>query len=206
VGKSSAKKQAQQQRADEQARQARIQEAVNTINSTFNGAGRSQLYGGIRDAVFQTNVRDLDKQFTKASNNNLFGLIRSGLMGGSVDTESRGDLAERYGEGRIKAMAAGNEAASGLQSQDEKTRQNLISMAQSGLDTGAAAQMANSQLAASESAARANQGVSTLGSLFDNLNQAYVQQQRRQQAPAQFVNAYGGPNNFGQRSYGNYMY
>jgi hypothetical protein len=205
VGKSAGKKQAAQQRADEEARQAKIQEAVNTVNNTFNGAGRSKLYDGIRDAVFQTNVRDLDKQFTKASNNNLFGLIRSGLMGGSVDAESRGDLAERYGEGRIKALAAGNEAASGLQTNDERTRQNLIGMAQSGLDTGAAAQMANSQLAASESAARANQGVSTLGSLFDNLTQAYVQQQRRQPAPAQSVGSYLGSNNFGQQRYGNYM-
>ena len=127
-----------QLRADEAARQAKVRAAVDAVNNTFSGANREAMYADIGNATRDVATRDLDKQFTQASKQNLFGLARSGLLGGSVDAEASGDLQQRYGEGKIRAEQAGVGAASDLQATDERTRQNLISLAQSGIDTGTA--------------------------------------------------------------------
>lgn len=164
-----------QMRADEAARQQKIQSAVDAVNGQFAGSGRNAMYTDIGDATKQVATRDLDRQFTQASKQNLFGLARAGLLGGSVDAEAGGDLQQRYGEGQIKATQAGEGAASDLKSTDEKTRQNLISLAQSGIDTGTAAQLASGQMSAAADSARANSGSATVGRLFDDLGQAYLQ-------------------------------
>ncbi len=158
-------------------RQARVQAGVDSINSVFNLANRQAMYDDIQGATRDVATRDLDKQFTTASNQNIFGLARAGLLGGSVDAEAGGDLATRYGEGQIRATAAGQQAAADLQGVDEKTRQNLISLAQSGLDTGTAASMAAGQMTAAAEAARANSNTASVGRLFDDMSQAYLQNQ-----------------------------
>jgi len=137
-------------------------------------AARDAMYGDISDATEQTAMHDLDRQFTQAGNQNLFGLARSGLIGGSVDAESGGDLQQRYGEGKIKAHQAGVGAGADLRSVDEKTRQNLIGLAQSGIDTGTAASLAAGQSAAAADAAKANAAGASVGRLFDDLGQAYL--------------------------------
>lgn len=152
------------------------------------GAQREAMYQDISDATRDVAVRDLDQQHTQASNQNLFGLARAGLLGGSVDAESGADLTRRYGEGQIRATAAGQTAAADLRSVDEKTRQNLISLAQSGLDTGTAAAMASGQIAAATDAARGATSAANVGRLFDDMGQAYLQNQvlkaRTQNTPA----------------------
>jgi len=163
-----------QMRADEAARQQKIQAAVDAVNGKFAGAGRDAMYTDIGDATTQVAKRDLDKQFTQASKQNLFGLARSGLLGGSVDAEASGELQQRYGEGKIKAEQAGVGAASDLQATDERTRQNLISLAQSGIDTGTAAQLASGQMSAAAEAAKAGTQQASVGRLFDDLSQAYL--------------------------------
>lgn len=164
-----------QMRADEAARQQKIQAAVDAVNGQFAAGGRDAMYTDIGDATKQVATRDLDKQFTQASRQNIFGLARAGLLGGSVDAEAGGDLQQRYGEGQIKATQAGEGAASELKSTDERTRQNLISLAQSGIDTGTAAQLAAGQMSAAAENARANSGSASVGRLFDDLGQAYLQ-------------------------------
>ncbi|HRA62986.1 MAG TPA: hypothetical protein PLY50_10195 [Burkholderiaceae bacterium] len=146
---------------------------------------RDALYADIGDATTQTATRDLDKQFTRASDQNIFGLARAGLSGGSVDAESGGDLQSRYGEGKIRAKQAGIGAASDLKSVDEKTRQNLIGLAQSGIDTGTAASLAAGQSAAAADVARANTAGASIGQLFDNMGQAYL---NNRVATAQYPN------------------
>lgn len=163
-----------QLRADEAARQAKVRAAVDAVNNTFSGANREAMYADIGNATRDVATRDLDKQFTQASKQNLFGLARSGLLGGSVDAEASGDLQQRYGEGKIRAEQAGVGAASDLQATDERTRQNLISLAQSGIDTGTAAQLASGQMSAAAEAAKAGTQQASVGRLFDDLSQAYL--------------------------------
>lgn len=162
-----------QLRDDEAARQQKVQAAVDAINGQFKQAGTAQ-YDDLGNAVTGVAKNDLDRQFKAANNNNIFGLARSGLLGGSVDAESGADLATRYGEGQIKAEQAGQGAASDLQSTDERTRQNLIGLAQSGIDTGTAASLAASQTASAAQAAKSAIPSATVGDMFSDLGQAYL--------------------------------
>lgn len=169
-------------------------------------AARDSMYGDIAGAVRDTAMRDLDHQYTTASNRNLFGLARSGLLGGSTDAESGAQLQELYGEGKLKAEQQGQQASADLRMQDEKTRQNLISLAQSGLDTGTAASLAEGQMASAADSAKGAAGGATVGRLFDDMSQAYVMNQMMKsrypqglptaQAPAGYGNSLFGTNRY----------
>ena len=168
-------------------------------------AVREALYADIQGAVKDTAMRGLDRQFTDASKRNTFGLARSGLLGGSVDAEAGGELTELYGEGRLKAAQAGQQAASDLRVTDEKTRQNLIGLAQSGLDTGTAASMAAGQMGAAADLARSQTASADVGRLFDDMGQAYLMNQslkgRGQVAAPQPGSTGYGSNLWGARGY-----
>lgn len=153
------------------------------VGST-NGQDRSALYNQQRQAVTDLNRRDVDRQFLDAERQNRFGLARAGLSGGSADIDSNAELTRRTNEGLIKAAGIGDQAAADLQTSDEHSRQNLISMAQSGIDTGQAAQMALSQLDANSANAASARSGATVGNLFGDLAQAYLYGQQQQGARA----------------------
>lgn len=148
------------------------------------GMDRNAMYNQQRQAVTDLNRRDVDRQFLDAERANRFGLARSGLIGGSADIDSNAELQRRTNEGLIKAAGIGDQAAADLQTSDERSRQNLISMAQSGIDTGQAAQMALSQLDANSANAASARSGATVGNLFGDLAQAYLYGQQQQGARA----------------------
>jgi hypothetical protein len=161
--------------ADHEARKAQIYGTGDPAASAAQTkATRESLYTDISNAVRDTAMRDLDRQYTTASRRNKFGLARSGLLGGSADVESGGELQTLYGEGKLKATQAGQQAGSDMRVTDEKTRQNLIQLAQSGLDTGTASGLAAGQMAAAADSAKAAAAGTSIGRLFDDLSQAYV--------------------------------
>lgn len=151
---------------------------------TIEGMDRKGMYDQQRQAVTDLNRRDVDRQFLDAERQNRFGLARAGLSGGSADIDSNAELARRTNEGLMKASGIGDQAAADLQTSDERSRQNLISMAQSGIDTGQAAQMALSQLDANSANAQSARAGATVGSLFGDLSQAYLYGQQQQGARA----------------------
>lgn len=155
-----------------------------TGTQTIKGVDRKGLYDEQRQAVTDLNRRDVDRQFQDAERANRFGLARAGLSGGSADIDSNAELTRRTNEGLIKAAGIGDQAAADLQTSDERTRQNLISMAQSGIDTGQAAQMALSQLDANSANAASARSGATVGNLFGDLAQAYLYGQQQQGARA----------------------
>lgn len=158
---------------------------------------REKMYTDISSAVKDTALRDLDRQYTQASQRNKFGLARSGLLGGSVDAEAGGELQTLYGEGKLKASQAGMQAASDLRATDEKTRQNLISLAQSGIDTGTASSLAAGQMGAAADLAKSQTQQASVGRLFDDLGQAYL---INQTLKARYPN--GAPQQPGAQGYG----
>lgn len=154
---------------------------------------REDLYKEQEDVVYGLNAKAVKEQYADAERANRFGLARNGLLGGSSDIESNARLQERNNEGLIQARALGQQAASDLRTADEQARQNLISMAQAGIDTGTAQQMAISQLNANAQTALGRRGGATIGNLFDDLSQAYLNRQ--------LVNATTNGLNFGNNVY-----
>lgn len=139
---------------------------------------RSIMYNNQRSAIYDLNKAEVDRQAGVAERDNRFGLARSGLIGGSADVDSNAELNRRTNEGLIRAGGIADQSAADLKLQDEKTRSNLISMAQSGIDTGSAATMALNGLSVNADQAAAQRNGSTVGSLFGDLSQAYLIRQQ----------------------------
>lgn len=158
----------------EEERQARINAAVSQINNIFNNKVPEQMYTNQRQAVYGLNTRDVNRQAADAERLNRFALARNGLLGGSADVDSGFEINRMTNEGLMKAGGIADQAAADLRMSDERTRGNLISMAQSGIDTGTAQQMALSGLAANAEAAKSSAAAATVGDLFSGLSAAYM--------------------------------
>ena len=162
----------------EEERQARINAAVSQINNIFNNGdpanSREQMYTNQRQAVYDLNTRDVNRQAADAERLNRFALARNGMLGGSADVDSGFEINRMTNEGLMKAGGISDQAAADLRMSDERTRGNLISMAQSGIDTGTAQQMALSGLTANAEAAKSSAAAATVGDLFSGLSGAYM--------------------------------
>lgn len=139
---------------------------------------RQLLYDQQKSAVYDLNKAEVDRQGQVAERANRFGLARSGLVGGSADVDSNAEINRRTNEGLIRTGGIADQSAADLKLQDEKTRSNLISMAQSGIDTGSAATMALNGLSVNADQAAAQRNGATIGSLFGDLSQAYLVNQQ----------------------------
>lgn len=146
---------------------------------TVDPNARQELYDEQKSAVFDINKRDIDQQYAEAERANRFGLARSGLLGGSADVDSNALLQRKTNDGLIKAGGIADGAAADLRMQDERSRQNLINMAQSGIDTGTVTNMALNDMSANSQAAQSARTGATIGSLFGDLGQAYLFNQMR---------------------------
>lgn len=156
-----------------------------TITEEYWEAGdpansRDKLYADQKTAVYDLNKREVDRQAAEAERLNRFGLARTGLLGGSVNVDSVADLDRRTNEGLMRAGGIADQAAADLKTQDERTRSNLISLAQSGIDSGTAAQQALKGLEVNAANAASARAGSTVGQLFNDLSQAYLINQQNQ--------------------------
>lgn len=138
---------------------------------------RSNLYSEQKQAVLDLNKMEVDRQAQEAERANRFGLARAGLLGGSADIDSNQEINRRTNEGIMRAGGLADQAAAELKSADERTRSNLISMAQSGIDTGTAAELALQGLSANAAQAAGARTGATVGSLFGDLASAYLMNQ-----------------------------
>ena len=174
----------------EQDRQRRAQEAYDAINKIFDDANREKLYQEQRDAVYQMNANEVNRQAAEQERANRFALARNGLIGGSAQIDSEAELNRRINEGLSKAGGIADEASASLQAADENTRNNLISMATAGTEATEAAKMAANGLSANLSNSMADRSVATVGSLFNDLSNAYLSQNLSKYAQ-QIANNYG---------------
>ena len=135
---------------------------------------RQDLYDEQNNAVYELNKNTLDDNYADAERANRFALARNGLTGGSADVDSQADLSERYAKGLVEAKGLGQTAAADLQQSDESAKSNLISLAESGLDAGSAANQAASSLNANYQSALGDRSASTIANAFNNMAQLYL--------------------------------
>ena len=158
----------------ERQRQERAQQAIDAINKTFDDANRDALYQSHRDAVYDLNSQEVERQSEQMERANRFALARNGLLGGSVDVDSGTEINRRTNEGLAKAGGIADAAMSDLMAADEATRNNLVSMATAGTDATTAAQLAASGLKQNMESASADKAVASVGDLFNTLSNAYL--------------------------------
>lgn len=161
---------------------------------------REKLYDEQRDAVYDINAKEVNDQYADAERANRFGLARNGLLGGSADVDSNARLQEITNEGLLQAGGIADSAAAKLRAQDESARQSLISMAQSGIDTGTAQQMAIESLNATAQQAQGERAGASVGDLFGTLGQAYLRYNKIANGNGLFSGDGVGSNNMSTRS------
>lgn len=169
-GSNKAAKAAQQQEA---ARQAGIANAVNQINSVYDSPQRQQQYADFQKALQAYNLQQLNQQKTDADRQLNFAMARQGLTGGSADADASANLARSYNQGVLKSQQQAASAAANLQSADQQQKQQLIGLAQSGLDATSAANQALAGLRTNLQAAQAQAQAQGLGDMFSGLAQLY---------------------------------
>ena len=172
-GGGDAQKAAQQQ---EQQREDTISKNVGAINSAFSN--RQPEYDQYRKALQDQYETELNRQQAIAGRNNKFALARSGLTGGSAAVDSGRLLGQEEAQGTLAAQQGVQSNVSKLQSNDEATRQQMISLAQSGGDIGNAATQTANSLRANLGNAQSVNAAQGLGDVFGATTASYNNEQQ----------------------------
>lgn len=191
-GGGSAQQAAQQQQAQQQ---AQIAQSTDAINKIFNSPQRQQQYTDYGNNLLNLYKQNLNYQQGIASRDLKFALARSGLTGGSYQADAGANLQHDYNQGLLSAESQAQQGKSQMEQADQQTKQNLIALAQSGLDATSAASMANSALASNIGNAQQYSNVNQLGNFFGDVSDYYKNSLQNQQNKQ--VNQYGVTGLFG---------
>jgi hypothetical protein len=183
MGKKSGGNEAKQARADEQARQQRVRDGTNQVNSIFDSQFTPDYYDKQKQSYLDYANPQVDDQFSKAKKQLTFALARGGNLDSSAAATQSGDLQKEYDLNKQKiaddALSYGAKAKGSV----EDARGNLVSMLNS---TGDAQGTANQAItrASALSAPAAYSPLTDLFADFTNGLGVYAAQQK--------ANAYGG--------------
>jgi len=174
VGSSGGNAQAQAERAEAE-RQARIAATQRRIESTFATPQREADIADFLNATRGYYRSDADRQQGDAARNLQFALARTGMVGGQYDADTNRRLAETYQRGILEADRRAQSAAANLRASDQQSKQNLLALAQSGLDMTTATTNASQSLRNNLASATADAREGSLGNLFSSFGDIYQQ-------------------------------
>lgn len=179
MGKNDAADEAKRARQDEEARQARIREGTENINTTF-GQFDDDFFGGRRQSYVDFARPQIDEQYGDAKDQLTYGLARSGLGSSSIAGEQYADLEKDYTVNLQdivdKARAYETEARNSV----EGARADLVAMLNS---TGDAVGAGNAAINRSAALSKAP-AYSPIGQLFTDFSAGLSQQAALERAEA----------------------
>lgn len=164
---------AAQRQEDERKRQ--VQQATAAIDKAFGGRGAQleDFVGALREE-FRT---DAFKQKADADRQLKFSLARGGLTGGSAAADIGTTLGEEFQKGLLGGERRSQSALSDLRSADERSRQQLIALAQGGADVSSSARSAAAAMRTNLAGAQAGGFAQGLGDIFANTRDLFTEQQ-----------------------------
>lgn len=187
----SASKEAQ---ASERERLANVQRSTAAINAAYGSDRRRGEIADYGKAVQAFLSQDLDRNKVEADRNTRFAMARSGLTGGSRDIDVNRELAETYQRGVLDNTRKASGAVATLESQDQQAKNNLIALAQSGMDATTAAQQASEGIRVNLANARADMQQQSVGDLFSKFANIYKtsQEQKGKKEAQRYAGGYDG--------------
>lgn len=154
---------AAQARADQQARQARVDAGRNDINSTFSQFD-DKFYNDRAQAYRDYQTPQLNDQFADAQKQIVYALSRKGNLNSSVAGEQFGGLGKQYATNTDKVEAGAQDYAGQTRQQIEQNRNDVLTQLQaSGNADAASSDALNRARSVSQGPA-----VAPLGMLFTN--------------------------------------
>jgi hypothetical protein len=183
----SATRAAEQSEAQRRAQVAATQRQIEGIYSTPEREAQVQdLIGATRGQL----TGDLNRQNEEAQRQLKFALARSGQAGGSVAVDQGKKQGDAYLRGVLEAERRAQAAGSSLRGADQAAKQNLFSLAQSGLDMTTAARQAGEAMRVNLGNARADATQSGIGDLFSGFGDLYERSKKRAGEAAAQKNQY----------------
>jgi hypothetical protein len=138
---SGAKKQAAQQRADEEARKARIAAGMASIDQTF-GKFDHNFYGGRAKEYIDYATPQFERQLRDTRDNLIFALSRTGNLRSSAAIDKNADLNYEADVARTGIANDGLNKANELRNQVENARGNVVAQLNATGDSSAASDAA----------------------------------------------------------------
>ena len=173
ISKSSAETAEQRAARLEAERQANIRKASAEVERIYGSPERQQQYTDFYSATRDLGMADLNKQKAIADRQAKFGLARGGLTGGSRAVDLGSQLGREYTDGLLTVDQRALAAKADLMGADQQAKNNLLALAQSGLDLTTAQQNAASGMRANLQAGEATRLAGGLGEIFGTAGDFY---------------------------------
>lgn len=154
-------------------RQDAIRRASAEVERIYGSPERQQQYIDFYNATRDLGMADLNKQKAIADRQAKFGLARGGLTGGSRAVDLGSQLGREYTDGLLTVDQRALAAKADLMGADQQSKNNLLALAQSGLDLTTAQQNAASGMRANLQAGEATRLAGGLGEIFGTAGDFY---------------------------------
>lgn len=185
----------------EWARQVAVKLGTRKVNQIYDDPARAKNQQDFLAAMRAFYTEDANRQKGVADRNRRFSMARSGLSGGSADTDSNRMLGEEYSRGLLDAERKAQGAYSDLVGRDEASRNDLLAAVRAGMDTTTAASRSAAAMRDNAAAAQTAATVGGLGDIFGSTAQLYKSQQdaaaRRRGAIDAYGSLYGAKSPYG---------
>lgn len=177
--------------AQQQQQEQFINSQIASINAAYsNRQGQYDQYLSALNKSYQT---QLNLQQAQSSRGLGFALARGGMTGSSVAANQGAELQREMGQGQVTASQQAQAKLAALQSSDVASKNQMISLAQSGANIGNIGQQAATALSANIGNAQQNLGPNTLGNAFGNISNIVSNMNTSQAQRAGFGAAYANP-------------
>jgi hypothetical protein len=180
LGGAQAKKEKKRQREREGAqsqleadRQRRIDMTRGAIDRTFEGPGRQQQYADYATAMREQLGSELVRQKRDAARNLKFSLAKAGQTGGSQAVDANYRLGEEFQRGALQNERNVQGGVASLRGADEQARNNLLALADSGLDLTSALRRSGQMQASNLGNANINALQQGMGDVFAETGKTY---------------------------------
>ncbi len=157
----------------EQQRQASIRQTSSEIERIYGSPERQRQYDDFYSATRDLGMADLNTQKSLADRQAKFGLARSGMTGGSRAIDLGAQLGREYTDGLLTVDQRAQAARADLMGADQQAKNNLLALAQSGLDVTTAQQNAAAAMQANLQSGEATRLAGGLGDIFGTASDFY---------------------------------
>lgn len=158
---------AAQTREDE--RQRQVASSTAAIERAFGGESRKSQLEDFVNALREQFGTEAARQRKDINRRSKFGLARSGLTGGSAAADRSVNIGREFQGGILEGERLAQSSLADLISADQRSKQNLISLAQGGASVTSAASQAGEALRSNLKSASSRTGIGSLGDIFGDL-------------------------------------
>lgn len=158
---------AAQTREDERRRQ--VASSTSAIERAFGSESRKSQLEDFVNALREQFGTEAARQRKDINRRSKFGLARSGLTGGSAAADRSVNIGREFQGGILEGERLAQSSLADLISADERSKQNLISLAQGGAGVTTAARQAGEALSSNLKSAGSRANISSLGDIFGDV-------------------------------------